>query len=217
MASKIPVMYIGYRLNFGEYQNYIYDSMISASEKSYFTGVDNDMLLLDLLKEKANAYLTFYFFHTGGSHVAFHKRSSADKKVFSKKSVSDVKEQTLNEYDDSIFYTDYFLENLHKIAKKRKQETGRDYVIWYISDNSLALFRDSSYWSTYILDKQGLIGRDVPFFILNRRALKCSNRLPKQEVKDRLLNTTQTFYWVLGSLCLYNGKELKVNPPLIEK
>ena len=217
MASKIPVMYIDYRLNFGEYQNYIYDSMISESEKSYFTGVDNDMLLLDLLKEKANAYPTFYFFHTGGSHVPFKIRSPADKKVFSKKSVSDVKEQTLNEYDDSILYTDNFLEQLDKIAKKRKQKTGRDYVIWYISDHSLALFKDSSHWSTYVLDKQSLIGRDVPFFILNRQALKCSNRLPKQEVKDRLLNTTQTFYWVLGSLCLYDGNELNVNPPLIAK
>ena len=170
--------------------------MINASEKSYFTGVDDDMVLSDLLKEKANAYPTFYFFLTGGAHVPFKIRSPADKKVFSKTSMPSLKEQALNEYDDSIFYTDHFLEQLHKTAKKRKQKTGRDYVIWYISDHFLALFRESSHWSSYVLDKQSLIGRDVPFFILNKQALKCPNRLPKQAVKDRLLNNTQAFYWI---------------------
>ena len=218
MHSNIPVMYIGYNDDFGAYQNNVYQPLMGASEKSYFLkrkhysmyDID-DIDLINLLKKNANPYPTFYFVHTVGSHTYF-----GIDPVFSKqRNIITTKQQDINIYDDTVLKTDRFLKHIHMMAEQRKQKTGRTYVIWYMSDHSLLLYRDGSNWSSYNLDKTSLIGRDIPFLIWNEQNLPCAERLPEKHSKHPL-NATQTFYWVLGALCLYNGDELNINPPLLQ-
>ena len=215
----IPIVYVTYNQSFNGYDDAIFDNVIENSVK-VLEVVDNndDKEVFEGLKRAVIDQPAFYYVLTGGSHLPYETRTPTHLKKFSKIPADNEKEKNINNYDDSILYTDMLLGDFHAFAERRKKKTGRNYVIWYVSDHSQVLYRDGSNWVSYALDKKSVIGRDVPFFIINSSALPCENRLPKKNTpKSEYLNTAQTFYWVLGSLCLYNGKELSINPPVLQK
>ena len=211
--QKIPYVFVGYEFGKSNW-SYIYDHIMGKADKRIYKN-DDSLGLADKMIANINSKPTFYWIMDGGSHVPYSSRSYDEHKVFSKEKAKSSKQQIINEYDDSIITLDKMIEKIHKFALQRQQQTGRKFVIWYTSDHSQVLYRDGSNWSTYALDKKTVLGRDVPFFIIGSENLKCKERLPKQPADGEYLNITQTFYWVLGSLCLYNGKELNINPPVI--
>ena len=69
-----------------------------------------DIALADILKkQKINGGKNLIFIHTMGSHWRYNLRYSSDFSVFG--------QGVINEYDNSIFYTDFVLGELFKISK----------------------------------------------------------------------------------------------------
>lgn len=79
----------------------------------------------------------FFVLHTKGSHFGYSRRYPDTFNIFSGSNLS-WKENMINSYDNSIYYTDYILSNLIKILN----ESNRSAVMIYASDHGENLMDD---------------------------------------------------------------------------
>lgn len=105
-----------------------------------------DGALLSLLKkeiEKQSAKKKFIVLHTYGSHFNYQERYPKSFAQFMPDSIKSVslkyKQNIINAYDNSILYTDYFLNSIIEMAKK----TNVSASVIYTSDHAEDLYDDS--------------------------------------------------------------------------
>ncbi|MCU6771241.1 Phosphoethanolamine transferase CptA [uncultured Bacteroides sp.] len=105
-----------------------------------WTRNDYDELLLEPIEKynhKSNSKNNFYFIHLMGSHHEFNKRYPQSFDVFKEQDYLNEKEhkrKKIAEYDNSVLYNDYIVNEIIKIFKKEEA------LIFYFSDHALDIF-----------------------------------------------------------------------------
>lgn len=135
--------------------NYLIQRIVRNATSSYFAPIDFDdadnfdeklWKNLDEVLNK-NEKKQFIVLHTLGSHFRYNQRypKKYEKYVPALKGMTDnlilgekIKTELLNSYDNSIFYTDYFLS---QTIKKLVDKDAKSYL-FYISDHAEGLFDD---------------------------------------------------------------------------
>lgn len=89
----------------------------------------------------------FVVLHTQGSHFLYPKRYPPEFNVFTDSKNTDKKQNNLNEYDNTILYTDYFLSEIIKLLKQENTVSS----LTYISDHGENLYDDDRdlYWHVH--------------------------------------------------------------------
>ena len=159
--------------------------------------VGDDLKMLPMLKNNFSQEAGFYIINMFGSHPYYDVPTP--QKHFSKQSNDDKKTDTINRYDDTILALDNFLSEVEKLANQHKQKTGRDFVIWYVSDHGQSIYTANPNWVGHAINTDDIQGYNVPMLIFNKNNLPCEKKLPNPNSKR--LETGKTFNFVLGSLC----------------
>ena len=180
-------------------QNYIFGNNIAQNIGG---GEIYDGYLLDFLdKEIANENDNFVVLHTRGSHFLFDDRYPEEFKKFtptcSKRKPKDcVRQDLVNAYDNSIFYTDYFISSVIDHLKNQNA------ILFYISDHGQFLGEDNIYYHG-TPRKIEYVEHKVPMFFwmsdkllaqkfykekFNKAGLKIQKPLSHDNIFDSLLN-----------------------------
>lgn len=140
----------------GTHSNAI-SAIASMSKKHYWNENKYDESLLPFLYRSINdkSSKRLIFLHLYGSHYPTKDRYPSGFNVF-----QNSKEQFVNEYYNSIYYTDYLIE---QIIKKVELTSS---VLIYVSDHGQVKGRNAY---THALAKKGL---DVPFFIWHSKSVE---------------------------------------------
>ena len=177
-------------------RSFVYESLLNSVDAVYSSNDnEDDRTMLLQLKDNMRDAPTAYFINMFGSHPYYDVPE--DQKVFSAVAVSDEKQDTINRYNDTILALDDFIKRTVQLAEKHKEKTGRDYVVWYVSDHGQSLYNNGSDWVGHSTDSADTSGLRIPFFIVNKNNLPCGFALPVQ----RGINTGATFDMVIKSLC----------------
>lgn len=187
--------------------NYLADN---ADQFLYSNNNNDDMLVAKLLNKVNNKKGTVFFIHTLGSHVNYKNRTPQKYKKYSLLKAKNSKQKTINEYDDSVLYTDRIIKYIHNYAKKRSAYTNNNYSIIYFSDHGQNLYKDGTNWYGHPASTKQYNGFYVPFFIINHQGLPCYKNLPLNLQYEKI-GLNNMFYWLIGSNCGYKGKMLKEN------
>jgi lipid A ethanolaminephosphotransferase len=163
--------------------------------------------LEDLIKQNIN-HKTFIVLHQSGSHGPsyynkypqnFEKFTPVCKSVELKENCT--QQDLINAYDNTILYTDYFLNSLINILQKFK---GTPTVMLYISDHGESLGENNVYLHGLPNFMAPNFQRDIPFIVFMSDEFK-----KLYNIKN--INTQQTyshdniFYSVMGALGLRSG------------
>ena len=126
-------------------------SLARQADVNYFTNTTNsityDEKLLPLFKKKLEDKVKkkFIILHLFGSHMKYRNRSPENFKRF--KNSDEIKKMPfhnersltyINEYDNSIYYTDYVLDNVLTLLKNRKEII----TFMYISDHGEEVYEN---------------------------------------------------------------------------
>ena len=115
---------------------------------------------------------SFVLLHSFGSHTHYFERYPAEFKKFADECGKDLKscspEQINNSYDNSVLYTDYFLNEIIKIIDQSNA------ILFYISDHGSFLGEDGIY-ANGSLDNSSSISHNVPMFIYFSSKLQKNN------------------------------------------
>lgn len=173
-----------------------------------------DELVLDFLNRRfEKSEKNFFVFHLMGSHEIFSERYPEKYRIFSS---YDIKDNVINgnkeimaNYDNSILYTDYVL---NEIIKNFSQE---DAIILYISDHGEELFNEINNF-THANTQEGL---EIPFIVW------CSERFKEkhfekyksiQNAKHKPFMTDDLIHTILD-LCDIESKDYDKKRSLFNK
>ncbi|OPX26300.1 MAG: hypothetical protein B1H07_04660 [Campylobacteraceae bacterium 4484_166] len=112
--------------NIGIHEDSIVNIAYEADETKFLNDGTTDAVLINYLKQiKTNKNKELFVFHLMGSHVKYKQRYKKDSVL-----VNDSK-TVVDEYDNTIYYTDSILANIFEHFNKQKQKT----IFIYISDH----------------------------------------------------------------------------------
>lgn len=123
----------------------IYKNIRKAAAQNGQDKASYDAALIPLLKEEitANQGDLFIILHSYGSHFNYKDRYPNDFAKFKPDNVTkvsaDQKERLVNAYDNSILYTDYFLDGVINTLKQEKADS----FLMYSADHGEDLFDDN--------------------------------------------------------------------------
>jgi len=149
----------------------IHDNMVSrlssaADEKIYLSYNDfrdqtaYDEILLPIFQKKLkNDYKQVVFIHLSGSHYDYKKRVPKDFQKFIIDSASE-KEQIINSYDNSIFYTDYIVSQIIKYVKY----TNKKSAVVYFSDHGDEVYDTQDFFG-HFEDNPTPAMYEIPFIV----------------------------------------------------
>lgn len=190
---------------------FIFNYLAENSDTFLYSNNNNDdMEVAKLLNKVKTNKATVFFMHTLGSHVNYKNRTPEGHKKFSLLDAKNKKQKIINEYDDSVLYTDKIIKYIHNFAKKRSKKTKNKYSIIYFSDHGQNLYKDGSNWYGHSASTKQYNSFYVPFFVINHKGLPCYRNLPLHLQYEKI-GLNNMFYWLIGSNCGYNGKMLKEN------
>lgn len=124
------------------------DHMLFLNKTSYSNKGDTDEIIIPEFKKavRSTGYKKFIVIHTLGSHYNYSHRYADNFDIF-RPSLNDIKNysmqdkryktELLNSYDNSIVYTDYFLNELIEILKMKKDTES---FVFFASDHGEDLF-----------------------------------------------------------------------------
>lgn len=127
--------------------------MLSAADYSYYNAKDYysdgnfDAELIDALRRYINDSLQFFVLHSMGSHFRYEQRYPASFEIYqpvlgrafsSLQMTVENKQQITNAYDNTILYTDWFLDELIALV----DSLDRKAVVLYVSDHGESLWDD---------------------------------------------------------------------------
>lgn len=174
-----------------------YQDWLSTSEYDGELLPKYDKIFLD------NNVKRLIFIHIKGSHSVVSKRYPKDFDVFAK---SD--KNYINEYNNSILYTDYVLNEIIKKVENTKS------IVIYVSDHGQSIVEGGFKHSN---TKKGV---DVPFFIwhsdLVDESLKKVGRIEEPISTTNLYNIVSDYMGIKGLDPKDSNKELKVLTPSID-
>lgn len=159
-------------------------------------GLDGELLPYFDQAISDNSKKRLIFLHLNGSHYPFKSRYPKEFEVFDKHANPE-----FNEYDNSIYYTDFVIE---QIIKKLENTPS---VVIYVSDHGLSVSKNTYLHS---FTKKGL---EVPFFIWHSNLV--SNNFKKTgRIKDEISTTelyeiVKEYLGVKTSVTKERNKELK--------
>jgi len=127
-----------------------------------------DTALLPLMKQYIDSLPDrnlFFVLHTYGSHFNYKERYTADFSVFKPDNATDVKvrnkQELVNAYDNSILYTDAFLDNIITIL----QDTNVCSGIFYTSDHGEDMLDDQRHRFLHASPNPTFYQLRIPIFI----------------------------------------------------
>lgn len=152
-----------------------------------------------MIKEvlKTNKDKNLFLLHTVGSHYPLNKRYPAQFNVFN---ISDKK--YINEYNNSIYYTDYVIEGIIKEIETTPS------ILIYVSDHAQI---DNGSEFVHSFTKKGL---EVPFFIWHSDSVdekfKITDRLEGPISTTELYEIIKKYLGVTTEIIKDSNSELKV-------
>jgi glucan phosphoethanolaminetransferase (alkaline phosphatase superfamily) len=169
-------------------------------------------ILLDSDKRK------FIVLHTLGSHFNYRDRYPKEFDVF-KPSLYDIKNPSLhdynqqvylsNSYDNSVLFTDYFIDNIIDTLKKNKQNT----FLLYSADHGESIFENNCHQSGHGLNTRKNF--EIPAFAWYSDEYKSSNLSHVRSLianKDKKINTENIFFSLLDAANIdYKGRRQEMS------
>ena len=157
----------------------------------------DEFLLTNIDKEIKNSDKIFIVLHTAGSHgPTYYKKYPKDFEIFKPvcKSVNLKKcsqNELINAYDNTILYTDYFLNKAIEILSKIKD---REVVLIYISDHGESLGEYGLYLHGTPYSIAPNEQKEVPFIIWASKKLDIN--------RTKWYNQKYLFHTILGLFCI---------------
>ncbi|MDM1503169.1 phosphoethanolamine transferase [Myroides marinus] len=205
-SSKVWSTYwLSSQENAGIYVNLF--SMINshAIYKEWTKGSKYDEAILPLLTQriKDENKKRLIFIHINGSHALVNERYPNTFMKFSNN-----KKRFVNEYNNSILYTDYVLNEIIEQVKDTKS------IVIYVSDHGQSIMSDSYKHS---FTKKGV---EVPFFIWHsdgvNESFKKTGRIDTPISTTNLYNIVSDYMGIKGLEAKNENSELKLLNPSIE-
>jgi len=144
----------------GQHNSYITNIASESNHSIFFNkgnykNAKNDIVIVDYLKNiKENRDKEMFVFHLIGSHSSYRKRYPKDK-VLNKEPKNQVEE-----YDNSIYFTDYVIKNIIKKFDKK----GVKVLVVYLSDHSEVVnLKDNLYGHGFLPAYKAEY--DIPFVV----------------------------------------------------
>lgn len=182
----------------GSFVNTI-SAIASQAKVSRWNQDGYDEYLIPMIKEvlKTNKDKNLFLLHTVGSHYPLNKRYPAQFNVFN---ISDKK--YINEYNNSIYYTDYVIEGIIKEIETTPS------ILIYVSDHAQI---DNGSEFVHSFTKKGL---EVPFFIWHSDSVdekfKITDRLEGPISTTELYEIIKKYLGVTTEIIKDSNSELKV-------
>lgn len=188
-----------------EADNYFFKDYLKINSRKTSQLYDTD-LLEHLQNSLKNQSRNFIVLHSFGSHTHYFERSPKEFKKFFPECYKDLKkcskEDIFNSYDNSVLFTDYFL---NEVIKSLAQTNS---IIFYISDHGSYLGENGLY-ANGKNTTQTLDAHIVPMFVyFSEKMLKInyynSKFIIANSYQQKLLNSDYFFDSVLGCVGIDN-------------
>lgn len=187
--------------------------LATSANESLFVNTDllsisYDKVLLKPIEEKLSSISkdTVLFIHTMGSHGEYHRRYPKDQSHFKPKDLDSKKDLDIAMYDNTIRYTDSFINDVIKIATKHQVNS-----VVYFSDHGETVFEDNVPFPTHGNPNFKRREIDIPFFVWLNPSVKNQNLREKlQANKDKPGTLNDLKHFVL-SLVGFEGEVIKSN------
>jgi len=151
-----------------------------------------------------NSNKKFIVIHSLGSHFRYTNRYPDNFKKFTpvmedtgyNNQDINYKNEIINSYDNSILYTDYFLNLLIKNLSQKKQKT----VLIYVSDHGENLYDDEKKFLAHGSANPTKYEYHIPFFIWYSKEYEKSNTEKIKNLKNNIykaISSSTTFYTLL--------------------
>ena len=151
-----------------------------------------------------NSNKKFIVIHSLGSHFRYTNRYPDNFKKFTPVMEGtgynnldiNYKNEIINSYDNSILYTDYFLNLLIKNLSQKKQKT----VLIYVSDHGENLYDDEKKFLAHGSANPTKYEYHIPFFIWYSKEYEKSNTEKIKNLKNNIykaISSSTTFYTLL--------------------
>lgn len=163
-----------------------------------------DENLIPLIQQEINGKnadaRTIIFLHLNGSHVPFRIRVPETEKYFSKEMTDNPVVDHLNEYDDSIRYTDKNIGDVIELLKQSK----RPAFLLYFSDHGESVYDDMTEAATRIIrDPKAPECYEVPLILWTNQEFR--SKYPDiwryGKAHEEKAFCTDTLIWSMLSLC----------------
>jgi len=148
------------------------DKQVFINKGDFFTAETDDKILnyLDELKENSKKELNV--FHLIGSHLAYERRYTKEHLFYNDPKTS------IEKYDNTIFFTDYILENIYKHFSNNKK-----LLLIYVSDHGEVIDSHTTHLCGHSFNPAHKDEYDIPFIIYSSIENPRLSRLYKQNKK----------------------------------
>ncbi|WP_222844173.1 phosphoethanolamine transferase [Saccharicrinis aurantiacus] len=168
---------------------------LNAQNSDYSDALSTDQNILNVVDQHINGInykKKFLILHTLGSHWYYNYRCPLDMRIFypiinSRSFVDNSSEQMINSYDNTVYFTDYFIDEI--ISKLE----GKNSILIYVSDHGESLGEDGKW--LHATNHESLYNAAC-FIWMSDRYIRRYGLNPHQNTSKRT-NTSSIFHTLL--------------------